>query len=262
MTMAESYEKKYSDILVKTLVQNYETYGNEHFTFIELIESIRSSEIAHRFDFVRFHREMESRQNGEYRGHPSLFSKPLRALKSTNRYDSPQLYETSIEIPWFDQHSMSWKEKTPLIRVCNKDYQFYPVNINTIPQLLTTLKEVFPLIDAIQEELNIREEEIQRMKEIQEVAGSIAPMLLEETFRGYSLPYCYKLGRDFLEVRVKLPYHKMAQFDIRFDKLDESIPEILEEVLRLKDVCKNIGLVRLDRITDEKWISPENKTKK
>ena len=49
---------------------------------------------------------------------------------------------------------------------------------------------------------------------------------------------------------------------IRFDKLDESIPEILEEVLRLKDVCKNIGLVRLDRITDEKWISPENKTKK
>lgn len=247
--MAERYDCKYYSILEDKRNQYYEWEGSESFTYIELVESIRTSDIAFRFDFDGFHRDKLLEQRGEFKGHPFLSSKPIKAMKYKRKNEFPTFFETRIEIQWFDPYS-----KRSSIGISTLSYALY---YRTITQLLMILRESFQMIDALQEKVVLEGDLVKKQKEHQKLVKTYAPGMLKEAFRGSDLPYNYTIGRETLDVIIRLPRNLKALFCIEFGKIEEKIADVVEEAIRLREACKTIGLTGLSKFSKEEWVKPE-----
>lgn len=246
--MAKSTERTYIEFIWKAYRKYVNLGGDETFSFADVVDFLRGSELASRFDFERYDQDLlRLRQNL----HPSLYSKGLKARSPQGQYLFPHYYETRIELCWFDRKVPKGKRKPTLPEISIPG--FY-TNYRTIPHLLAILCEAFPQIDAVQKKISVAEQETLRLKRVQDLVSVSIPDLLKETFRGSGFKYFYKLGADFLELNVKLPYKQKAKFVIKYDRMDKKLPVLMNQLQALHDIMKKYGRVMVTGYGTETWI--------
>ena len=252
--MADSTERTYIEFIWRSRRANYNLGDNESFTFLEMVECLRSSELSDRFDFDRFHQDKLREQRGEFYGHPSLYSKELRAKEFRGKYEFPRFYETRIELKWFDRQVPKGRRKPTLPELHIPG--FY-ADFRTIPQLMASLRESFPKIDEVQEQIAANEQEVLRLQRVRDVISATIPDLLKEAFRGSAFKYNYVIGRDFFELNVRLPNKAKAQFKIKFEKIEKRMATVMDELMAIANAIKEYGPVKIVGYFDENWIEPE-----
>ena len=249
--MAESTERTYIGFIWDAVREYWDRGENETFSFADVVECLRASELADRFDFERYDKENLGPQQG-FHG-PSLYSNGLKARRAADGiYHFSSFYETRMELLWFNRKARRGR-RIPELLISG----FY-MKYRTIPHLLAVLRDVFPKIDAVQERIAAAEQETLRLKRVQDLVNVSIPDLLKETFRGSGFQYYFELGTDFLELNVKLPRRQKAQFKIKFDRLDKRLPLLLEELQVLRDVVKKYGPAKMCGYGDQVWIDPES----
>lgn len=255
LIMPESFELKYMRIIWDAMSKYKDLEGDELFSYDDLTESLRSSDLAGRFDFEEYDRENERRIKFGGIGNSNLRSKGLKVIRSQSRYDFPVVSSAVMWFPWFERKIAKGKRKTFLPEL---NMPGYYTNIRTLPQLLAALRESFPKIDEIQEEATQIEAEILRKKRIKDIIAGSIPDLLKSTFKGTGFQYNYIVGRDFIELNVRLPRKMKAQYNIKFSKVEEGMAQVIGMVKSLRDIIRQFGYVKLSGYgNDEKWINPE-----
>ena len=250
--MAKSTERAYIEFIWKADRKYVNLGEDETFSFADVVEFLRGSELASRFDFERYDQDLLSPQQKSR--HPSLFSKGLKASSPQGKYHFPHYYETRIELCWFDRKIPKGKRKPTLPKIW---ISYFYTSYRTIPHFLATLLEAFPQIDAVQEKISVAEREMLRLKRVQDLVNVSIPDLLRETFRGSGFKYFYKQGADFLELNVKLPYKQKVKFVIKYDQLDKKLPVLMNQLQALHDIMKKYGRAMVTGYGTETWIDSE-----
>ena len=123
--------------------------------------------------------------------------------------------------------------------------------------MLAILWEAFPQIDAVQEKISVAEQETLRLKRVQDLVYVSIPDLLRETFRGSGFKYFYKLGEDFLELNVQLPYKQKVKLMIKYDQMDKKLPVLMNQLQALQYIMKKYGRAMVTGYGTETWIDSE-----
>ena len=250
--MAKSTVRTYFDFIWEAYRKYVNLGEDETFSFADVVEFLRGSELASRFDFERYDQDLLRLQQNLH--HPSLYSKGLKARSPQGKYHFPHYYETRIELCWFDRKVPKGKRKPTLPEISISS--FY-TNYRTIPHLLAILWEAFPQIDAVQEKISVAEQETLRLKRVQDLVNVSIPDLLRETFRGSGFKYFYKLGEDFLELNVQLPYKQKVKLMIKYDQMDKKLPVLMNQLQSLHYIMKKYGRVLITGYGTETWIDSE-----
>jgi hypothetical protein len=209
--------------------------GNSIFSYEDVIEAIRSSAFASRFDFENYDADI---QCGYLR--TELYFK-FKDKAAGSRLHYATYANTSLHLRRF---GLSNRKNRALPRIESNSYY---CRYQTIEQLMAMLRIVIPIIDELEKGILKDEQKGLRLKRIQEVYSATVPDLITLSFEGSGLAYWYEMRRDGIFLITRLPESLCASFLIKFKNLSAGLQDAISIS---KDICETIekhGKVEIEK---------------
>ena len=238
-------------LLIQLLDDNKGLEGDTGFTFDELVQTIKASDLNDRFEYER-------KDDYYWMCSYNLDAKQIKYKHKANRYSIPTFYYyCPLRIMSYEPSKRSNGKKTSLYISGHIGKVYY----RTIQQLMQSLRQWFPLIDEWEEKLAKEEAECIRLKRIQDLFASSSSDLLKELFKDTGLLYYYSVGRDFLEINVKSPRQQVYVFNIKFSKVEKEFPQFIEDVNQLSALVKKFDGLWIRNVNEDErnknWLSSQ-----
>jgi len=198
--------------------------GVLYFHYEEVVEALRNSEYARRFDFEKYDAEEQNGQKTDL--YFKFIDKETGSIYNYATYENTSLYLRRFEF--------SYRKNRALPRIESRRYY---CRYQTIEQLMAMLKIVVPKIDELEKGILEDEQKDLRLKRIQEVYSATVPDLVTSSFEGSGLAYWYEMRRDGIFLETRLPMRLSASFLIKFKNLST---ELQEAIAISKEICEAI----------------------
>lgn len=209
--------------------------GNIFFRYEEVVEAVRKSPYAYRFDFETYDNERANGHNAT-----SLYFKFIDKEYGTE-YSYPTYRQTKMFLRRFN---LSYRMNRALPRI---DSPRYYCKYRTIEQLLAMLAIVVPKIDELEKEI-LEDEQIDlRKRRVQEIFSATVPDLVKSSFEGTGLGYWYKMKRDSISLKIRLPKNLHSSFEIKFKKLSEGLQYAIEASRNLSSTIERYGTMEIEK---------------
>ena len=188
------------------------TAGQVFFEYNEVVEVIRNSPFAYRFDFEKYDAERAAGHNSN-----DLYFN-FKDKEIGTIYSYPTYRKTSLHLRRF---ILSYRKNRALPRIESARYY---CRYTTIEQLLAMLAIVVPRIDELEKGILEDEQKDIRKSRVQEVFSSTVPDLVKSMFAGTSLGYWYEMTRDCIYLQTRLPMRPLLRSSLRILALAYSAP--------------------------------------
>lgn len=215
------------------------TPGQIYFHYDEVVETIRNSPFAYRFDFEAYDAEKAAGYTS-----PDLYFN-FRDKESGTKYNYPTYRKTSLRLRRF---ILSYRRNRALPRIESARYY---CRYTTIEQLLAMLARVVPKIDELEKGILEDEQEDIRRGRVQEVFSSTVPDIVKSMFAGTGLGYWYEMRRDCIFLQTRLPMRLCASFTIKFKNLAKGIQQAITSTKEMSQIIERNGDVIIDKFTEK-----------
>ena len=211
------------------------TAGQIYFHYEEVVEAIRNSPFAYRFDFEKYDAERAA-------GHKStdLYFN-FKDKETGTIYNYPTYRKTSLHLRRF---ILSYRKNRALPRI--ESLRYY-CRYTTIEQLLAMLAIVVPKIDELEKGILEDEQKDIRKSRVQEIFSSTVPDLVKSMFADTGLGYWYEMRRDCIFLQTRLPMELCASFTIKFKDLAIGIQQAITSTKEISQTIENNGNVIIDK---------------
>ena len=208
-----------------------------YFSYDELVEALRKSPYAYRFDFEKYDAEREA-------GHTqtdlyfNFIDKEQGSIYAYPTYKKGNVY--------LRRFTLSYRRNRALPKIESSRYY---CSYRTIEQLMAILAIVVPKIDQLEKGILEDQQKNLRLRRIQDVYASTVPDLVRSSFEGSGLAYWYEQRRDGIFLKTRLPERLSASFLIKFKNLSA---DLQEAIAISKDICEAIekhGKVEIEKYT-------------
>lgn len=215
------------------------TAGQIYFHYEEVVEAIRNSPFAYRFDFEKYDAERAA-------GHKStdLYFN-FKDKETGTIYNYPTYRKTSLHLRRF---ILSYRKNRALPRI--ESLRYY-CRYTTIEQLLAMLAIVVPKIDELEKGILEDEQKDIRKSRVQEIFSSTVPDLVKSMFADTGLGYWYEMRRDCIFLQTRLPMKLCASFTIKFKDLGIGIQRAITSTKEISEIIESNGDVIIDKFTDK-----------
>ncbi len=208
--------------------------GRIYFKFEEVVEALRNSPYAYRFDFERYDDERQ-----RFKGVCLYFK--FKDMKSGSFYNYATYNNANLYLRRFE---LSYRKNRALPRIESSRYY---CRYETIEQLMAMLAIVVPKIDELEKEILEKEQKDLRKKRIQELYSSTVPDLIKTSFAGSGLGYWYEMGRESIRLIIRLPNKLMATFLFPFKNLSEDLQYAIMSSKEIAKLIEQYGKVEIDK---------------
>ncbi len=209
--------------------------GILYFHYEDVVEALRNSQYARRFDFEKY----DAEKHDGHRGTDLYFKFIDKEPGSIYQYATYK--NTNLHLRRFE---LSYRKNRALPRI---ESQRYYCRYRTIEQLMSMLKIVVPKIDELEKGILENEQKDLRLKRIQDMHSVSVPDLVATSFDGSGLAYWYEMRRDSIYLETRLPKKLKASFLIKFKNLSVGLQEA---IAISKDICESIekhGKVEIEK---------------
>ena len=215
------------------------TSGQIYFHYEEVVEAIRNSPFAYRFDFEKYDAERAA-------GHKStdLYFN-FKDKETGTIYNYPTYRKANLFLRRF---ILSYRKNRALPRIESARYY---CRYTTIEQLLAMLAIVVPKIDELEKGILEDEQKDIRKSRVQEIFSSTVPDLVKSMFADTGLGYWYEMRRDCIFLQTRLPMKLCASFTIKFNDLGIGIQRAITSTKEISKIIESNGDVIIDKFTDK-----------
>ena len=228
-----------SNQIIHELSKAFHEVGHQtdltYFSYDELVEALRKSPYAYRFDFEKYDAEREA-------GHTQTdlyFNFIDKGPGSSYAY--PTYKKGNVYLRRF---TLYYRRNRALPKIESSRYY---CNYRTIEQLMAMLAIVVPKIDELEKGILEDEQKDLRLKRIQDIYSATVPDLIKKAFEGSGLSYYYRLGRDMVELHTRLPKNLVATYTLKFKTVSEDLQNAIEATKVLYSTIERSGKVEIER---------------
>lgn len=218
---------------------------NKSFDFKTLVSCIRSSNVAEYFNFEEY--DKWSRQNDNV---------DLEGFFFKWKDSAGNFVKAQIKIPFFIRREGIDRNFSPILKFRSRSFEGW-MYYQTIPQLISSLNEIFPMLLSMSERYAQEEQEQIRVRERLQASLDNLPKIIQEYSSIDNLQYtCRRIDDHRIELSFRLPKKMRLSFRLRVEDIDNKVPVIASQILKQANEMVSQNTVRF-RITgygnDEKW---------
>ena len=206
-----------------------------YFSYSELVDALRKSPYAYRFDFEKYDAERAAGHN-----QTDLYFNFIDKVPGTI-YSYPTYKKGNVYLKRF---TLSYRRNRALPRIESSRYY---CRYRTIEQLMELLAIVVPKIDQLEKEILEEQQQDLRLKRIQEVYSATVPDLVTSSFEGSGLAYWYEMRRDGIFLKTRLPMRLSASFVIKFKNLSTDLQEAIAISKEICEAVEKHGRIEIEK---------------
>lgn len=209
--------------------------GLLYFEYEDVVEALRQSEFAYRFDFEKYDLE-RSKGNKQ----TDLYFNFVDKIPGTF-YEYPTYQKCNLYLRRF---TLSYRKNRALPRIESTRYY---CRYMTIEQLMAMLAIVVPKIDELETGILDDYEKDLRLTRIQELYSSTVPDLVKTTFDGTGIGYWYIMGKDSIELKTRLPKEMLATFTLKFKNLSDELQDAIAITKEITATMERYGRIKIEK---------------
>lgn len=186
---------------------------NTDFSFEDVVACIRASNVFDFFDFATFDNDVKRSRQAE-----------LRSLSFRWRIDG-RFTDAHIRIPDFIRRKNIDKHFIPQIFFEGGSFYYWKLYYRTIPQLVSSLSELFPLIESCSLQYVEEEKEVLALRKKRQAIIDGIPDLIRKYMQDESIQYaCRQDGEESVSVAFKLPKKTRVTVKLKIDDIEKALP--------------------------------------